>query len=343
MNEEEQLLVEKIAFLRYELAKCADAGQKFSINKELEETGRRLREIRNSSSTDNQAKPNSNQNKMGKKPPKSTTEKKIPQSVFLALGISFILLAFVMAFIFPCPKPIQYIAIRIVFTLGGGFLGGFMAGFLEIRTSWLTAAGGLALAILFYLWNPAQIVTNDCNEVVQIKGTVFIDNKTQEGVTVKLQQAQRDNKTNSYGIFEMKINQNDLKPKLDFTFIYSQLYIDTVFTIEKDKVDLTDLKFYLLEGKKPIVEINEDPKPTNTNQTTLSKPKINYHSITLQGDYKTVDYVLFDNNKIQPKNGIVKLPNLNEDFKNVKIYFKDISKQNYDKDINNQVTEIAIN
>lgn len=452
MNEEEKILVEKIAFLRYELAKCADTMQKFSLKKQIEEDEKRLQEIRNQktenyilpskktttmedkniedlkiilkakhpkivklldkttskvishgygdsdynaeiasfkiifTNLENKAKlneikdskdiilkaarevippqndgyditeviydkenetknstlpkPNSNHNYMKKDLPKSPQEKKVSQRILLFLGVGFTLLSFIIAFIFSDPKPIQHLAIRIVFALGGGFLGGFMTGFLEIQISWLKAAGGLALGIVFYFWNPAQITTN-----YQIKGTVFIDNKTQEGVTVKLQQAQRDDKTNSYGIFEMKVNQNDLKSELDFTFIYSQLYIDTILTIEKDKVDLTNLKFYLLEGKKPVVEIIEESKQKSNNEITFSKPKVNYHSVTLQGDYSMVDYVLFDNNesnKIQPKNGIVKLPNLGTEDKNVKIYFKDTSKQEYDLDVNNQTRDIPI-
>jgi hypothetical protein len=220
-----------------------------------------------------------------------------------------------------------------------------MLGFITIKTTWLRAGGGLALAVLFYLWNPAEGVTNDCSKI--IKGTVYVDNKTKEGVTVKIQQAQRDGKTNSYGVFEMKINQNDLKPILDFTFQYSELNIDTLITIQKDSVDLQNLKFELMEGKEPII-----PIPTNStkiedskNETTPYQPKINYHSITLQGNSGLVDYVLFDNNetnKIRPKNGIVKLPNLGAETKNVKVYFKDTSKENYDFNINNQTTEIAI-
>ncbi len=345
MSEEEKILIERIAFLRYEHAKTADAGQKFSIKKEIEQDEKRLREIRNSSFTNNHKKPVSNQNKMKQDPPKPTPEKKIPEWIFLALGVFFTLLPFITVFIVSCLEDAQYKAIRILFALGGGFLGGFMLGFISIKTAWLRAGGGLALAVLFYIWNPAEGVTNDCAKI--IKGTVYIENKTKEGVTVKLQQAQRDDKTNSYGIFEMKINQNDLKSSLDFTFQYSELNIDTLITIEKDSFDLQNLKFELMKGNKPIIPIPTNPTKVETNkkETTVSKPKIIYHSVTLKGNSDSVDYVLFDNNetnKIQPENGIVKLPNLGEEMKNVKVYFKDTSKENYDLNINNQTTEIAI-
>ena len=46
MNEKETLL-EKLAYLRYEHAKIADAMQKFSITKSIEETENRLKQIEN--------------------------------------------------------------------------------------------------------------------------------------------------------------------------------------------------------------------------------------------------------------------------------------------------------
>ncbi len=46
MNEKDTLL-EKLAFLRYEHAKTADAMQKFSITKSIEETENRLKQIEN--------------------------------------------------------------------------------------------------------------------------------------------------------------------------------------------------------------------------------------------------------------------------------------------------------
>lgn len=51
MSEEEKILVEKIAFLRYEHAKSADAMQKFSIQKQIEEDEKRLAQIRNQEHT----------------------------------------------------------------------------------------------------------------------------------------------------------------------------------------------------------------------------------------------------------------------------------------------------
>jgi len=288
MSEEEKILVEKLSDFRRDLALAYDSSQKFALKKQIKEIEKRLNEIRNLSSTNYEDKQDK-QNNMREKQPKSTSEKKISQTTLFASGVGFILLALFLAlFVFPCPKPIQYIALRILFTLGGSFLGGFMTGFLEIRTSWLTAAGGLALGIVFYFWNPADIVTTDCTGVSKIKGTVYIENKTQEDVTVKLQQAQRDDKTNTFGVFEMEINQNDLKPKLDFTLIYAQFYIDTVLTIEKDKVDLTDLKFYLSKGQKPVVSDvveTSNGKSTNTNQVTVSsKPKIQTKTLTFVED-----------------------------------------------------------
>lgn len=339
MSEEEKILIERITFLRVELIKCADAGQKFSMKKEIEQDEKRLNEIRNSSSTSNQTKPTSNQNNRREKPPKSIPENKIPEWVFLALGVFFTLLPFATVFIVSCLEDAQYKAIRILFALGGGFLGGFMLGFITLKLTWLRAGGGLALAALFYLWNPAEGVTNDCAKT--IKGTVYIDKKTKEGVTVKIQQAQRDGKTNSYGIFEMKINQEDLKPSLDFTFQYSELNIDTTLTIQKDSVDLQNLKFELMKGQIIPIPTSSTKIEGNKNETTISTPKVIYHSVTLQGNYETVEYVFFDNKKILPKNGAVELPNLNSELKNIKIHFKDSSK-NYDLDINNQTKEIAI-
>ena len=50
MSEEEKILVEKLSFLRLEIIKTSDAEQKYSIGKRIEETEKRLKEIRNEES-----------------------------------------------------------------------------------------------------------------------------------------------------------------------------------------------------------------------------------------------------------------------------------------------------
>jgi hypothetical protein len=91
---EEEILLEKLADFRRDLVIAYDSSQKFALKKQIQEIENRLEKIRNQSSSSNQEKPTSNQNKMREKPPKPISENKIPEWIFLALGVFFTLLPF---------------------------------------------------------------------------------------------------------------------------------------------------------------------------------------------------------------------------------------------------------
>ena len=303
MNEEEKILVEKIAFLRYELVKTADAGQKFSLKKQIEEDEKRLQEIR-SQKTENYTPPFKKTTTMAEQTEPKETEnqdEKTPwyQNKKLMGGIATIL------------------GMAIIYAISN--YGGAKKD--EKPTN--------AVSTPMYSSYIVEGMALDQNNNPILNTKITVNNKFED----------TDTQNGTFSIKGVKIGSDG---KLYFYLKGEKLSKDT------SQCQVTGNKIEILQALKFNLKKSDVITSTSSNlaKTNTSKPKTTYHSITLQGNADLVDYVLFDNNennKIQPKNGIIKLPNLGTDFKNVKIYFKDTSKQNYDKDINNQVTEIGIN
>jgi hypothetical protein len=77
------------------------------------------------------------------------------------IGIVFMLLALVMAFVFKTPTPLQIHILLALFAIGGGGFGGQVAGFLNVNLTLtdklkVTAGGACAFFVLLYFFVPAH-------------------------------------------------------------------------------------------------------------------------------------------------------------------------------------------
>jgi len=298
MSKEEEILLEKLAFLRYEHAKNADAGQKFALKKQIQEIENRLQEIRNQSSKNN-SQHSQKSITMAEQAEPTTTEKQEEQTPWyknktLIAGIVTIL---------------SGVVISVISFIGNGKSDEKITTSSQTITSYIVEG----------------IVRNQNNE--PILNTKILANR-EEGFT--------DTQNGTFSIQGVKIGKSG---KIEF-FIKGETLLK-----DSSNYDIVGNKVQILQALRITIKDEETiiiPKPTYQKTFNISKPKINYHSITLQGDNSIVDYILFDHKRILPKDGTIKLPNLNSELKNIKIYFKDKSKEEYSLGINNQTENIAI-
>jgi len=86
----------------------------------------------------------------------------------LAIGLCaaiFVLLFVVIAFLVPYPTPFQFFVFRVTLALAAAGIGGVLTGFLHVALGnvdkpWLQAGGGLAVFVVVYLLNPAQLAAH---------------------------------------------------------------------------------------------------------------------------------------------------------------------------------------
>ncbi len=80
-----------------------------------------------------------------------------------AFGVMFVATLLVLAVAFPQPTPFQYHIFRIVLALACGGVAAVIPGFLAVRMDKkglvIRAGGALAVFLLVYFFNPAQLVT----------------------------------------------------------------------------------------------------------------------------------------------------------------------------------------
>lgn len=74
-------------------------------------------------------------------------------------GVGFMIVMLVIAFVKPDPSQFQYSVFRTVLALAGAGIGAVIPGFLQVSVkSWIRAGGAIAIFVLVYFWNPAQLV-----------------------------------------------------------------------------------------------------------------------------------------------------------------------------------------
>ncbi len=73
-------------------------------------------------------------------------------------GVIFVIALLVLAVVIQTPTPFQYTVFRIVLALAAGGVASMIPGFLEVTISnWLRAGGALAVFVVVYFFNPAQL------------------------------------------------------------------------------------------------------------------------------------------------------------------------------------------
>ncbi|MCC5946330.1 MAG: hypothetical protein JJT94_15470 [Bernardetiaceae bacterium] len=334
-----KILEEKIEALQEDWA-IASGSQKFTLKKQIERAEKELAELKkkNSGATSNNKKTEKDDGSI--KPPAPP----INPLLLLGLGVAFVLLGFGGAVLIPCPTDIMYISIRIVFALGGGFLGGYMIGFLNISLKGMQAGGGLAVFAVLFWWNPAApiIKPKNCDDKLIISGIIYVDNRPFENLKVKLPQLERQRSSNRDGKYEFEVNASDLKASLDFYLLFENVdfdfKIDTLISLETEEItDWSDLNFYPIKVPKP-----EEPKPTPPDDKKAKKepekvphtpktdkPQVELYSLKIEGNLGQVKKFLFDGNAYQPdENGYLKLPLAKTD-KELQVVFEDNGKETH--------------
>jgi hypothetical protein len=123
----------------------------------------------------------------------------------------------VLAVVFPEPTPFQYQVFRIVLTLACAGVAAVIPGFLALRNDTagllLRAGGALAVFVLVYLQNPAQLVVPETPaspkpEITQqpLAGAIWNEaNEPLPGVRVTLSEFNLSTTTNALGRFRFRV------------------------------------------------------------------------------------------------------------------------------------------
>lgn len=100
-------------------------------------------------------------------PVSKSTEKLIA----VIFGVIFVAAILALAVVFPTPTPFQYTVFRIVLAIAAAGFVSMTPGFLEVTVSnWVRAGGALAVFVILFFYNPADLVTS-ATTVPQDTGT----------------------------------------------------------------------------------------------------------------------------------------------------------------------------
>lgn len=90
---------------------------------------------------------------------KEFMNKKLEIWLSFAFGVAFILILIAIALLKPDPSKFQYTIFRTVLALAGAGIGAVIPGFIEVTAkNWIRAGGAMAIFVLVYFWNPAQLI-----------------------------------------------------------------------------------------------------------------------------------------------------------------------------------------
>jgi len=92
---------------------------------------------------------------------KGGISKGIERLIVFIFGVAFITTILVIAIFIPEPKPFQWNIFKTVLALAGAGIAAFIPGFIEVEINKLVRAGGaLAVFVLLFFYNPANLVVN---------------------------------------------------------------------------------------------------------------------------------------------------------------------------------------
>jgi hypothetical protein len=132
-------------------------------------------------------------------------------------GTSFVVALLALAVLFPEPTPFQYQVFRIVLTLACAGVAAVIPGFLALRTDTagllIRAGGALAVFVLVYLQNPAQLVVPEvpappkpASAPQPLAGAIWNEaNEPLPGVRVTLPAFDLSMTTNALGRFRFRV------------------------------------------------------------------------------------------------------------------------------------------
>ena len=109
-----------------------------------------------------------------------------------SFGIIFVITLLVLAVYFPNPTPFQYTIFRVVLSLACAGIVAVIPGFLSVRTDMIgiaiRASGAIAVFVMVYLVNPAQLVAIPTNLKQHSEGPISPNISNTNGPVTIIQQ-----------------------------------------------------------------------------------------------------------------------------------------------------------
>ncbi len=167
------------------------------------------------------------------------------------VGIIFMLVILILAFIEPCPSESQYNIYKIVISIAVGAFASIIPGLFDFKFNGIVSAtGALAVFAFVYMYDPAKLIVSDkCNQDLSLSGAIYINNKETKNVDVRVSQLKKSDVTDEYGTFKIEYPEKENKPTFNFRVIYNTS-IDTSFEVASS--DWNNLKFYFKVTKNVI-------------------------------------------------------------------------------------------
>lgn len=85
--------------------------------------------------------------------------KRMQQIAAFGFGVVFVSILLILAISFSNPTPFQYLVFKTVLSLAAAGIAAMIPGFLQVNiATWLRAGGALAVFVVVYFYNPAQLL-----------------------------------------------------------------------------------------------------------------------------------------------------------------------------------------
>lgn len=143
-------------------------------------------------------------------------------------GTIFMIITIAVALSIKCPTEFQRWVFRVCLAIASGAYASIIPGFLKVKyQGFISAGGGLAVFVIVFLLNPDL----SCNDY-KVKGIVFVNNKIQKHVDVRLLEFRNSAVTDDYGYFEMSVPAAKIENNALFSFVFNYMaYVDTTIMI----------------------------------------------------------------------------------------------------------------
>jgi hypothetical protein len=163
-------------------------------------------------------------------------------------GTVFMTVMLAIALIVKCPTEFQRWVFRICLSIAIAAYASTIPGFLRIKyQNSISAGGAIAVFVIIFILNPEL----DCKEC-KIKGIVFVENKIQKHVDVRLLEIRNSAVTDDYGYFEMTVPCTKIIDDSLFSFVFNYLdYIDTTSIIKIKNLEQV-IYFKLFKKSLPV-------------------------------------------------------------------------------------------
>lgn len=171
-------------------------------------------------------------------PPPMLPTNKPPWNFILSaiFGILLIAAILIIAIAIPCPTKSQLLLFKVLIVFAAGGVGAFLPGVINasLQKIGYRATGAFAFALLFFLWNPADMTSTgtDCDNKRMLKATVYLDGVPKPDIKVSFLTLGKDKTTDRYGVVSLDFFEKEIVYACPIRFECETL--DTVITVPKD-------------------------------------------------------------------------------------------------------------